>query len=105
MDPDRRRAPRHQFIADCEVTETASGTRLKGRTSDVSECGCFVDTLNPSPLDTPIRITIFHEKVIFTAFGRVVLVLPNMGMGVKFTSVEQNDLPVLQKWLAGVNHS
>ena len=100
MDSERRRAPRYQFIADAEVTETASDTRFKGRTSDLSISGCFLDMLNPSPEGTAIGIRISHGDTTLTALGRVVFVLPNMGMGVTFTSVEPSQLAVLQKWLA-----
>jgi PilZ domain len=100
MDSERRRAPRYQFVADAEVTETASETRLKGRTSDLSISGCFLDMLNPSPEGTAIRISISQGDTKFTALGRVVFILPNLGMGVSFTSVEPSQLAVLQKWLA-----
>ena len=78
----------------------ASDTRLKGRTSDLSICGCFLDMLNPSPEGTAIRIRISQGNTTFTALGRVVFVLPNLGMGVTFTSVEPSHLAVLRKWLA-----
>ena len=100
MDSERRGAPRYPFIADAEVTETASGTKLSARTSDVSSGGCFLDMLNPSPESTEIRVRISHASATFTAVGRVVFVFPNMGMGVVFTSVEDNQLAVLQEWLS-----
>ena len=100
MDSERRRAPRHPFIADAEVTEIASGTKLSARTSDVSSGGCFLDMLNPSPEGTEIRVRVFHASATFTVLARVVFVFPNMGMGVIFTSIEDNQLLVLQDWLS-----
>jgi hypothetical protein len=100
MDSERRRAPRYPFIAEAEVTEIASDTKLSARTSDVSIGGCFLDMLNPSPEGTEIRVKISDAGATFTAFGRVVFVFPNMGMGVVFTKVEDSQLPVLQEWLA-----
>ena len=100
MDSERRRAPRYPFIAEAEVTETVSGTKLSARTSDVSSGGCFLDMLNPSPEGTEIRVRISHASAKFTAVGRVVFVFPNMGMGIVFTRVEDNQLAVLQGWLA-----
>src|SRR5260370_42501144 len=49
MDSDRRRAPRYRLIADAEITESISDTKLHARTSDLSIGGCFLDMLNPSP--------------------------------------------------------
>lgn len=100
MDSERRRAPRYPFIAEAEVTEIASCTKLSARTSDVSIGGCFLDMLNPSPEGTEIRVRISHASATFTAVGRVVFVFPNMGMGVVFTGVEDNQLTVLQEWLS-----
>ena len=100
MDSERRRAPRYPFIAEAEVTEIASCTKLSARTSDVSIGGCFLDMLNPSPEGTEIRVGISHASATFTAVGRVVFVFPNMGMGVVFTGVEDNQLTVLQEWLS-----
>jgi hypothetical protein len=100
MDSERRRAPRYPFIADAEVTEFASGMKFRAKTGDLSIGGCFLDMLNPSPEGTEIQVRISHAGTTFTARGRVVFIFPNMGMGVVFTRVEDNQLPALQKWLA-----
>lgn len=100
MDSERRRAPRYPFIAAAEVTEIASVTKLNARTNDLSIGGCFLDMLNPSPEGTEIRVRISHASSTFTALGRVVFIFPNMGMGVVFTRVEDDQLPILQEWLS-----
>jgi c-di-GMP-binding flagellar brake protein YcgR len=99
MDSERRRAPRYPIIADAEVTEIASETKLSARTSDLSLGGCFLDMLNPSPEGTEIAVRISHADTTFTARGRVVFLFPNMGMGVMFTSVPASQQGVLEKWL------
>jgi PilZ domain len=105
MDSERRRAPRYPFIADAEVIETASDTKLSAKTSDLSIGGCFLDMLNPSPVGTEIRVRISHANITFTASGRVVFGLPPMGMGVAFTSIEDNQMAILQKWLSELSSS
>lgn len=99
MNSERRRAPRYQFIADAVVTELVSGAKFAARTSDLSIGGCFVDMLNPPPEGTDIRIEISHEGTTLAVLGTVVFVVPNMGMGVRFTSAEPMQLSVLEKWL------
>ena len=99
MGPDRRSAPRYRFIAEAEIIETFSDSRLKAQTSDLSIGGCFLDMLNPSPKGTEIRVTISHAGTAFTALGRVVFCVPSLGMGVAFTNVDGNQVAVLQKWL------
>jgi PilZ domain len=98
MDSERRRAPRYRFVADAEVI--APGTNRGARTSDVSIGGCFLDMPNPLPEGTEIRVRISQASATFAALGRVVFIFPNMGMGVVFTRVEDDQLPVLQEWLS-----
>jgi hypothetical protein len=105
MDSERRRATRYPFIADAEVIEIASDTKLSAKTGDLSIGGCFLDMLNPSPEGTEIRVRISHENTTFTASGRVVFIFPNMGMGVVFTRVDDDQLPTLQKWLSELSGS
>lgn len=100
MESDRRRHPRFPIIADAQVIEIASSTKLSAKTSDLSAGGCFLDMLNPSPEGTEIVVRISHADASFTARGKVVFVFPNMGMGVMFTDVPASQHAILQKWLA-----
>jgi PilZ domain len=99
MEADRRSSPRYRFIADAEVVEVSSDTKLNARTSDLSIGGCFLDMLNPSLKGTEIRVRISHGGTAFTALGRVAFRVPTLGMGVAFTTVDGNQVAVLQKWL------
>jgi len=103
MDSERRRAPRYPFIAEAEAIEVSSNTKLAAKTSDLSIGGCFLDMLNPTPQGTEVRVRISHEGATFTALGRVVFILPNMGMGVTFTNIEQDQQAILQKWIANLS--
>jgi hypothetical protein len=100
MGSERRRAPRYPFIAEAQVTEISSDTELVAKTSDLSNDGVFLDTLNPSPVGTDVRVRISHKRTTFTALGRVTLVLPNMGMGVVFRNVEGDQRAILQQWIS-----
>ena len=102
---DRRRAPRYQFIADAEVTEIASGSKLRVKTGDLSIGGCFIGTASPPAEGTDIRVTIFQQGDAFTALGRVVFVFPKTGVGIVFTLVEAGPLATLEKWLSHLDRS
>src|SRR5437879_13348574 len=99
MDSERRRAPRYPIIADAEVTEIASETKLSARTSDLSAGGCFLDMINPSPEGTEIVVRISRADTTFTASGKVVFLFPNMGRGLMLKSVTASQQAVLGKWL------
>jgi hypothetical protein len=105
MESERRQAPRYPFIAEAEVTEISSDTKFIAKTSDLSIGGCFLDMLNPSPQGTDIRVRISHNDTTFTALGRVIFVLPNMGMGVAFSSVENDQAAILQEWISELSRA
>jgi hypothetical protein len=66
----------------------------------LSSGGCFLDMMNPSTKGTEVVVRILHAKTTFTAAGTVVFAMPHMGMGVVFTSIEDDQLLVLKKWLS-----
>lgn len=58
MTVERRSAPRYPLVLAMEVVELPRGAKLSARTSDVSRTGCYIDTLNPIPKDSQIRLRI-----------------------------------------------
>jgi len=100
MQLERHRARRYSFHAIIELTDLQSETQTKEQTSDLSLFGCHVDTLNPLPPGTKVRIKISHRNDTLEALGRVASVRPNAGMGIFFTRIEPHDQLVLDKWIA-----
>jgi hypothetical protein len=100
---DRRTAPRVSLVLTAEITEHTSGARLRGRTSDISRKGCYVDMLNPIPTGSAIEIKLIHENEVFEAAGKVVYSSAGLGMGIAFDLPLQSAQAVLlQRWLAEV---
>jgi hypothetical protein len=99
MESERRGSMRYPFIAQVEVTEVASATCLKARTGDLSLSGCYLDMLNPSPVGTEVRVSIFHGGENLVVQGTVTYVLQNMGMGVAFKNVAPREVAILKRWL------
>ena len=98
LEPHRPR--RYPFCASVELTDVNSETRINARTSDLSLFGCHIEKLKPFAPGTKIRIRIIHKGATFQALGRVVYAPSNAGMGVVFTSIQPNDLSVLENWLS-----
>src|SRR5262245_24441265 len=98
---DRRDAKRLPLILAVEVVEVKSGARLSARTSDVSRTGCYIDTLNPTPTGTIVRVKLSHEGEELDLLARIVYVSPRLGMGLRFDeSITPEQLSVLDRWLA-----
>jgi PilZ domain len=98
---DKRSDPRVPIIAVAEVVEVATGTRLSARTSDLSRTGCYIDTLNPTPSKTVVRVRLSHAGEELELPGRIVYVSPGLGMGVRFDEdLSPAQVSVLNRWIA-----
>ena len=98
---DRRDSKRVPLILAVEVVEIQSGTRLSARTSDVSLTGCYVDTLNPTPTGTEVRVKFTRDGEELDLLARIVYVSPRLGMGVRFDeSISSDQLAILSRWLS-----
>lgn len=96
---EQRRHVRFPFTAFVEALEPKSNTQISGRCSDVSLGGCYVDTLNPFPEGTIIRVRLTRENISFEANAKVVFSQIGMGMGVAFTSAEKDQFQIFEKWI------
>jgi len=100
---DRRSAPRYPLILSAEVSDKASSAKHTGRTADISTTGCYIDTLNPIPAGSAVRVRLQHENEFFEADARVVYVSPGLGMGLAFApTVAPDQQAVLNRWLQEV---
>jgi PilZ domain len=98
---DRRDAPRFALILAAEVVEIATGATLTARSSDVSRSGCYIDTLNPVPVGSQVRVQLRRGDMVFETAARVVYICPGLGMGLNWdTNVAPDKLALLDRWLA-----
>ena len=100
---ERREVPRYSFVASAEEIDIDTGAKLSACVLELSLKGCYLDTLNPFPKGTQIRLVIFHGDSKFTALATVMYSQPNIGMGARFKAVEPEQLEVLRTWLAESN--
>jgi len=100
MDRERRRTPRYMFFASAELLEEKSEVLVKSRVSELSRYGCYLDMMNPFPVNTHVRLKIWREEdQVVQTKGRIIYSQPNMGAGVAFFDMEEKYLPILDAWL------
>lgn len=99
MEQERRRFPRFPLIAVAEIHEENNGSQLSARVSDISATGCYVDTINPLPGGTAVRVKIFNEAQCFEAAATVAYSLMHLGMGLSFGEVTPSSRDALREWL------
>jgi len=99
MGIERRVSKRFPVILVAEVTELPEGIPRTGRTSDISETGCFVDSLHPLPTGSQIRLRLTRGHESFETPATVVY-SPKLGMGIRLDeSIPPKQLAVLHKWI------
>jgi len=97
---ERRAVPRFRFTARVEVTDNSSDVMLAGRIVEISQKGCYVNTLSAPPEGTRIRLRITHGLDTFKTAAEVKRVEPGVGMGVRFIETLDDQQLTLNAWLA-----
>ena len=91
--------PRFAFIAEAEVAELGEGTRIVARVSELSVRGCYVDTVNPFPEGTELRLRIRFGCSSCELPGEVIYTHSGYGMGVRFGPPAAEHRATLEAWL------
>ncbi len=98
--PENRTQDRFPFTAAAEVFELRSQTRVKGRCSDLSSGGCYVDTLVPFAVGAVVKVRMERDTREFEAAAVVAYSHAHMGMGLAFTEIKREYQDVLRFWIA-----
>ena len=93
-----RRGLRFGFEAVAEVSLEKSGTSAKGRVTELSLRGCFVEVADAFAEQQSAVVKLFHGKELFEARARVIYVRAT-GVGLLFTEINPHFRAVLQKWV------
>jgi hypothetical protein len=102
---ERRRTLRYPFSTAVEVTDIHSGGKMSGRTSDLGLGGCYIDTLNPFPVGTEVKVRILRGNEIFEAQAKVTFSQPTMGMGLAFVAAQPSHVRTFRKWIGEISGS
>jgi len=96
---ERRQNERHTFSATAEVVEMSSGIRLSTRAADLSQKGCYLDSLNPFAVGAKVRLYIQSDKAELTCAAMVRDSQPGMGMGIAFMDLDDAQKALIEGWL------
>jgi hypothetical protein len=99
-DSNKRRFPRLRAHFPFELRdERGAGAALKTHAADISGRGCYMETLIPLPLGTPLSITFWIESDKIATSGIVRSSDPGVGMGIEFTGLNDETKERLQRHL------
>jgi hypothetical protein len=104
--PKRRANPRFTFFAEAELT-LSNGTPVLGQLSELSAGGRCIDTLQPIPIGTELRLSISGGTGICELPGKVIYVnsgggLGIFGVGVVFGEMSVDQHSAIDMWLREV---
>jgi hypothetical protein len=99
----RRANPRFAFFAEAEAT-LRDGTSVPAQVSELSSRGCYIDTLEPIPIGTELRLRISNGINTCELPGKVIYMhsgygMGIFGMGVVFGNVADEQLSAVNDWL------
>ena len=96
---DQRQHERHAFSATAEVVEMVSGACLSTRVADLNQGGCYLDSLNPLPIGSNVRVRIRWDRSELICSAVVRNSQPGLGMGVAFTDLDDARKALIQSWI------
>jgi hypothetical protein len=96
----KRRFLRHKLGFSLELRDERSGsTHMQTSATDIGGRGCYVETIMPLALGTPLHISFWIESEKITTSGIVRASDPGVGMGIEFTGLSSDQQEQLQRHL------
>jgi len=93
-----KRGLRFAFQADAEIVSQSTAGSVRGRVTEMSFRGCFVETSAALEKQQRVHVKIVRQDERFEALAQVMYVRPG-GVGLLFGEVEPQFRRVLQKWI------
>lgn len=83
----KRRFHRHRIYFALELCDERVSSHVRTRATDISGSGCYVETMQPMPVGTILRIEFWIDSEKVTTSGVVRAYDPGVGMGIEFTGL------------------
>jgi hypothetical protein len=100
---ERRCVPRYPYNAITDVLDPVARTSFKGRTTEISTRGCYVELANPFPKNTVFQLRIQRDAETFETWGRVAYAQEGQGMGVAFLQTAPEHEKIIAAWIAEIS--
>jgi len=100
----KRKFVRYKIRVPLEMRDQR-GQLMQTNATDMNGRGCYVETLLPSPLATPLTITFWIESEKFSTAAVVRASDPGVGMGIEFIGLDEGRQQHLQTLIEKVASS
>ncbi len=102
--PEHRNSQRVKVRVPVELQVPGSDVPLRGATSDISESGCYIESIFPFAVGTILEMSLQIDGTIL-ALGTVVTRDPQVGNGIKFTKMLPEDQEELSAYVRTAQES
>ncbi len=99
--PERRDQARIKVKVPVELRFEDNETPFRCATSDLSLNGCYIETMFPFPVGTPIEIKLQTNNTLLI-LGRIVTSDPQVGNGIQFMKMLPEDVEELRIFLDNI---
>jgi hypothetical protein len=96
---EKRAAPRVSYPCEVECVGPG-GTTMHLRIADVSPTGAFIDTITALPEGCLLTLKFSLESNAMVLAAEVCHAMPQMGMGVRFTKISDDQRAILEGFVA-----
>ena len=96
--PERRDHARIKIKVPVELHFENNDTPYRCATADLSLLGCYIETMFPFPVDTPVELKLEANNTLLI-LGRIVTSDPQVGNGVQFVKMLPEDIEELRLFL------
>jgi c-di-GMP-binding flagellar brake protein YcgR len=100
---ERRKNPRVKASVPVEIHTENSAAPLHCATSDLSLGGCYIESMYPFPVSTPLDLKLQASATLVIS-ARVVTCDPQFGNGIVFVRILPEDEATLGKFLDQIAH-
>ena len=98
--PERRGGDRRSIVDTAQFIDVRTKSNWKARLYDLSPTGCYLEMMNPPPKGTEIRVRLTLGGESFEAQALVVRYEQHMGIGVRFTEIDEASRRILEQFLS-----
>ena len=96
--PERRDQQRIKVKVPVELHFEDNDTPYRCATADLSLLGCYIESLFPFPVDTPVELKLEANGTLLI-LGKIVTSDPQVGNGIQFVKMLPEDIEQLRTFL------
>jgi PilZ domain len=101
--PERRDHARFKVKIPVELHFEDNDTPYRCATADLSLFGCYIETMFPFPVDTPVELKL-ETNTTLLILGKIVTSDPQVGNGIQFVKMLPEDIEELRTFLERIQN-